>query len=232
MFQGKKLGFVIPAAGKGSRMKRGKAKQLIELRGKPILFHTLERLQSIPEIDIIILAVATDTIDLLRNIIAHYQFHCRCEIVAGGPERQDSVWNGLQQLRSRNVDIVVVHDAVRPFIDRELVVNICHAALQYGAAVPVIRPKDTIKSVNGNGYIHSTLDREKLVMAQTPQGFHFETLLKAYETAHHDGYYGTDDASLVERCGIHVKVIEGSYRNIKITTEDDLLTAQSFLNDI
>ena len=225
MLLGKRIRAVVPAAGRGKRMDGIVAKQFLELQGKPILVHTLERLTSIPEIDEVIVAAAEDDRARIQEMIAEYRIPKITDLVTGGNERQDSVWNCLQRLSGDSNDVVIVHDAVRPFLTRELVVRVCTAAIDVGAAIPVLSPRDTVKTLNGNGFVKSTLDRNELVMVQTPQAFRFSLVFEAYRQAMNDRFYGTDDASLVERHGGKVKIVDGLANNIKITTQEDMLVA-------
>ena len=226
MLHGKRIAAVVPAAGKGNRMGGNVAKQFLELQGKPILVHTLERLNTIPEIDEIIVATSEDDLSIVKNMAAEYRIAKIEAVVVGGNERQDSVWNCLQHLSKNNIDIIIVHDAVRPFVTRDLVLDVCSTAIEVGAAVPVVYPKDTIKTSNGDGFIKSTLDRDKLVIVQTPQAFQFSLIFQAYQKAMNEQFYGTDDASVVERYGGKVKIVKGSYNNIKLTTTEDMFLAQ------
>ncbi len=229
MVNGKRIGAVVPAAGKGKRMGGDIAKQFLMLKGKPIFIHTLEGLSAMQEVDIIIVAAAHGEMEAVQKYIAEYRISKVSAVVEGGDERQDSVWNCLQKMNTENVDIVVVHDAVRPLFTRDLVLSVCHAAVEAGAAIPVVSPKDTVKIINNEGYVASTMERASLAIVQTPQAFKFSLIYQAYEKAMNERFYGTDDACLVERLGMKVKVVEGSYRNIKITTEDDIGLAQGFL---
>ena len=226
MLHGKRIAAVVPAAGKGRRMGSDVAKQFLGLYGKPILVQTLERLSAMPEVDEIIVATAKDDLDIVKKMTAEYRITKIEAVVVGGNERQDSVWNCLQHLSKNNIDIIIVHDAVRPFVTRDLVINVCAMAIDVGAAVPVVRPKDTVKTATGDGFIKSTLDRDQLVIVQTPQAFQFPVIVQAYQKAMNERFYGTDDASLVERDGAKVKIVEGSYTNIKITTPEDIVIAQ------
>jgi 2-C-methyl-D-erythritol 4-phosphate cytidylyltransferase len=226
MLLGKRIRAIVPAAGKGRRMDGNVAKQFLELHGKPILVHTLERLTSMSEIDEVIVAAAEDDRMKIQKMIADYRIGKIEKVIIGGNERQDSIWNCLQQLSGDNDDVVIVHDAVRPFVTRDLVVDVCTVAIEVGAAIPVVQPRDTVKTLNGSGFIKATLNRNELVMAQTPQAFRFSLLFEAYQQAMNDRFYGTDDASLVERNGGKVKVVDGLVSNMKITTPEDMLIAQ------
>lgn len=229
MLDGKRIGAAVPAAGKGRRMGGDVPKQFLELKGKSILIHTLERLSAVPEIDVIVVAASAEDVHAVRQMTTGDQFPKVKGIVLGGDRRQDSVWSCLQELSRLKIDIVLIHDAVRSFVKRETILSVFHAAVEAGAAVPVLPPKDTIKLVDGGGFIRSTLDRSTLATVQTPQGFRFALIYDAYRKAMQEKFYGTDDAGLVERFGGRVKAVEGDYGNIKITTQEDLLLAQLML---
>ena len=222
MFNGKNVGVIIPAAGSGSRMKSDRPKQYLEIDGKSIVFRTVERFESSPEVDRIILVAAKDSIGSLNRMAESEGMAKIVGVIPGGMHRQDSVWNGLQSLKSQNVDIVVVHDAVRPFVTHEMIRSVTQTALDDGAAVVAVSPKDTIKVSNGKRVIQSTLQRENVWAVQTPQAFRFQLLYSAFERAIIDKFYATDEAALVERLGSKVRIVEGSYDNIKITTAEDL----------
>ncbi|MBI1803563.1 MAG: 2-C-methyl-D-erythritol 4-phosphate cytidylyltransferase [Ignavibacteriae bacterium] len=224
-----KIGVVIPAAGRGRRMGSNRKKQFLELDGKPIILRTLEHFQSSPLIDVIAIAVSPDAMEEVQNLVKKSGLSKVSHVVCGGEERQDSVWSGLEALRSRSLHYVLIHDGVRPFIDGGLIERIVDVAVHYRAAVPAVRAKETVKLSAADGSIQETLSRERLWLAQTPQGFDFQLLYTAYERARANGFAGTDDASLVERLGEKVRLVEGSYDNIKITTPEDLELAENIL---
>ncbi|MCG1012356.1 2-C-methyl-D-erythritol 4-phosphate cytidylyltransferase [Tepidanaerobacter sp. GT38] len=220
---------VIAAGGKGRRMNSSISKQFLNIKGRPILYYTLKKFERIDKIKSIILVVGADDIDFTREeIVKRYKFK-KIKIVQGGKERQDSVYNGLREL-SPQTDIVVIHDGVRPFVPVTIIEKSIAAAAKYkavGVAVPV---KDTIKVVDDNYTIKNTPDRKTLWAMQTPQSFTYDVIMRAYEKAMCDGFYGTDDTVLVERLGLTVKIIEGAYENIKITTPEDIIFAETFIN--
>lgn len=222
---------LIPAAGMGKRMGASINKQYLQLAGKPIVAHTLEVFQKCPFINGIILVIPDDEIPYCRReVVEKYHLTKVLTIVAGGTERQYSVRNGLIELQNHATadDIVLIHDGVRPFIDeRILQKTITMAATGIGALVAV-QTKDTIKIVE-DGTVVSTPERSGLWQAQTPQAFPFEQIFHAHNLAAHEAFLGTDDCSLVERCGGTVRIVPGSYRNIKITTPEDLVLAEAFL---
>jgi 2-C-methyl-D-erythritol 4-phosphate cytidylyltransferase len=230
MLEGKKIGVVIPAAGHGTRMGGSQIKQFLTIGGKPIVVHTIENFQQSKEVDDIVLAAHHDFESELRSLVSEYNLSKVRRVVRGGKERQDSVWNGLLAIKDYNPDIVLIHDAVRPFISHQLILESIQAAIVYEAAIVAVKPKDTVKMSVQNGFINQTPQRDNLWLAQTPQAFHFSLIMKAFKKAIDDGFYGTDDAALVERISLSVKIIEGTYDNIKITTPDDLTVAEGILS--
>ena len=220
---------IIPAGGAGRRFNAGTAKQYLSLNGLPILAHSLKVLEQAEDIDEIILVVPETDIKSVRDkLICKNNLQKVAKIVAGGAKRQDSVCNGIAAVEGQ-CDIVVVHDGVRPFVTVEMIKRAVEAARRFQAAVIGVPAKDTIKETEVNDFIVRTVPRQNLWITQTPQAFHFDVLQKAYEAACRDNYCGTDDASLVERIGVKVKMIAGSYENIKITTPEDLVVAEALL---
>ena len=217
---------VIVSAGKGHRLAGKKKKQFLLLAGKPILCHTLDKFETCPSIDSIQLVVGQEDMDYtLRAIVENYGYRKVSQIVPGGRLRQESVKNGVDAL-SRDVDIVVVHDGVRPFVTRKMIEDSIQTARQFEAAVIAMPVKETIKMAGPDRIVLKTLDRESLWQIQTPQTFRADVIRKAFRKATEDGFIGTDDASLVERIGIKVYILPGSYNNIKITTPEDLMLAE------
>ncbi len=239
-----KVVVIIPAAGLGTRMKpaasaRGKkappSKQFTELGGSPILFHTLRKFAACPEVTEIRVALRRDEINNFRSrlekdgkdILAKPM-----QLIEGGEHRQHSVANALAGIQAEEDDVILVHDAVRPFVTREIIQEVIAGAQKYGAAIAGTPAVDTVKQVERTAegaVITATLPRERVVMAQTPQGFRYGLLKKVFAEAGADGFVGTDEASLVERSGHEVAVVMGSPRNIKITTPGDLELAEFFL---
>lgn len=220
---------VIVSAGKGHRFMEGKKKQFHSLAEKPILAHTLDKFETCPMIHSILLVVAEEDMGYcLEEIVEKYRYQKISQIVPGGRSRQESVKNGIDSLPT-DVDIVAIHDGVRPFITREMIEESIRAAVRFQAVVMAMPVKETIKMVHPDGTILKTLDRESLWQVQTPQTFQVNVIKEAYQRATRDGFVGTDDASLVERLGVKVHILPGSYTNIKITTPEDLLLANLFL---
>jgi len=220
---------LIPAAGRGIRMGTKEKKPYLTLAGKPILAHTLSVFEQCSLIDETILIVPEKEIKYSRiSIVEAFNFKKVSKIVAGGLKRQDSVWKGLKVLKN-GCEIVMVHDGVRPFLSQRNLEESIRQTANYGATVLAVAVKDTIKIVSKQAEVQKTIARNKLWAIQTPQTFKYDILKRAYEKAIKDGFYGTDDSSLVERLGIKVKIIPGSYENIKITTPEDLAFGEAIL---
>ncbi len=223
---------LIPSAGLGLRMGGETRKQYIRIGENPITVQTLLRFQSFAQVNRIILMVPEKDMEFCkREIISRYNIRKVHKVIAGGKERQDSVYNGIRALEG-DEDFVMVHDGVRPFVTKTMVEESIKAASESGAAIVAIPAKDTIKSVSEEGMVEGTVDRSKLWQVQTPQTFRREIIAKAYEEAMSVNFYGTDDASLVERMGGKVQVVRGSEFNIKITTPNDLVLAEGIIKHI
>ncbi|ANU24695.1 2-C-methyl-D-erythritol 4-phosphate cytidylyltransferase [Planococcus donghaensis] len=217
---------VLPAAGSGKRMKADKNKLLLELFGKPIFLYTLEVFQQDSNCDAIWLAVKEQERELIENYVKRYNLTKVQGYATGGTERQDSVRACLEAIPPCGV--VLVHDAARPFIDKEVIANLVETAHTSGAAIAAVPVKDTIKKAE-NGIISETVDRNQLWMIQTPQAFRYSLMLEAAQKAHNDGFMGTDEAMLVERLNYPVAIVESTYENIKMTTPDDLIYGRAIL---
>lgn len=213
-------------------MGAGSNKQYLLMGGKPILAHTLSAFQEAPGVDGIFVVSPEPEIPLCRSqVVERYALSKVRAIVAGGAERQHSVLNGLNALALQGVepdDLVLIHDGVRPFVTTDIINRSADAAHEFGAAVVAVPAKDTVKVACG-GVIAGTPPREQLWLAQTPQAFRFGLIHAAHLRAQAEGFLGTDDASLLEREGFPVRVVLGDYRNIKITTPEDMALAEAFL---
>lgn len=226
-FSGKTLA-IIPSAGMGRRMGSVK-KNYLSLLDKPVLAHTLAAFEASVEIDAVFIVAPPSDEDYCRaEIIERFGFKKILKIIPGGPERQDSVWNGLKE--SAGFDIIAVHDGARPLVTADIIDRTIRTAKEHGAAIAAVAVKDTIKE-SLDGFISRTIPREALVSVQTPQAFRRAALMEAFEKARADGFLGTDESSLAERAGHRVKVVEGSYENIKITTREDMLFAECILKN-
>lgn len=221
---------VIVAAGKGKRMGTEISKQFLPLGGKEILAHTVKKFEQASAVRDIILVTGADSLEDVQAMVQEYGWKKVISVVAGGKERQDSVYHGLKQLRE-DTEIVLIHDGVRPFVTEKIIEDSITVAMEMGGCVAGVPAKDTIKVCDGKNIAVATPDRSTLWQIQTPQTFRKELILQAYEAAAQECVIGTDDASLAEHCGYPVKVIMGSYRNIKITTKEDLLIGEAFLKE-
>jgi 2-C-methyl-D-erythritol 4-phosphate cytidylyltransferase len=221
---------IIVAAGKGIRMKGATRKQYLKISGQPILSYSLVTFEACTLIEEICLVVPKEDIhDCQNKIISKLNLKKRVHLVPGGVYRQDSVYNGLLAI-SKNADTVVIHDGVRPFIRPEDLISCIVCAKNVGACVLGTPVSDTLKRVDKSQMIEETLNRENIWLIQTPQAFQYDLILKAHETAKRDGIFGTDDASLVERLGVRVKIKNGSKLNIKITVKEDFAVANALFD--
>jgi len=224
-----KTDILIAAAGKGQRMGGRVKKQFISLRGMPLLCYALKAFEEFEGIEHMYLVLDEGDFDYCkREIIQKYGIKKVVQLVPGGDRRQDSVWNGLKAMEG-HCDMVIVHDGVRPFISPGILNRLMAAMKDVQAVVPAVPARDTIKRVDGRGNVLDTLQRNTLFHIQTPQGFRYEVIKEAYKRAFKEEIRGTDDAYFVEQMGIQVKVIEGSYFNIKITTPEDIALAHYIL---
>ena len=231
MYEDQYISVIVAAAGMSNRMGSKINKQFISIEDKPILAHTLEKFEKCKYIDEIIVVAKEEEIEYCRKeIVKRYNFNKVSKIVRGGKERQDSVYNGILALNEKT-DIVLSHDGARPFVKLENIVEGIKGAIEYGACVVGVPVKDTIKFVGNSKTIDETPKRDMLWAAQTPQCFKKDILMEGYIKAIEDEFIGTDDSSFVERLGVNVKMIMGSYENIKITTPEDLILAESILKD-
>ena len=225
--EGSLISIVIAAAGKGTRMGLETNKQYLEVQGKPVLAITIQRFEECSFVDEIIVVANETEVDFCRkNVIDRFGFKKVKVVTPGGATRQQSVYNGLRHV-SPECGIVLIHDGARPFIDAYGIETCIDAAEQYGAAVLAVPAKDTIKRADESDFIEETVDRSKLWYIQTPQAFQYELIMDAHAKAMQDGFDGTDDAVLAERMGYKVKLVLGSYNNIKITASEDLIMAES-----
>ncbi len=224
-----KLAMVVPAAGSSTRMGGGVRKPLIELRGRPVLWHTLGRFQNILGLDqIVVVAHPDDIAEIERSVWPQLAERGATRLVPGGERRQDSVVNGLNTLEP-DTDIVLIHDAVRPFVPRRAIDEAIKAAADHGAAVVAMPVADTVKRADGEA-VGETVPRDDLWGAQTPQVFRLALIRRAFDQAEQDGFECTDDAQLVERLGAEVRLVRGSYENFKITTPSHVRMADALLD--
>jgi 2-C-methyl-D-erythritol 4-phosphate cytidylyltransferase len=217
------LAVLIPAGGIGTRLGRRTPKQFLRLGGAPILAATLRHFTRHPGVKAIVVAAPEAHVARTRRLVGRTGRR-PVEVVTGGPTRQDSVWLALQAAPAA-ADIVIVHDGVRPFIDRRLIDAVVAAAAEHGAAICALPIAETVKRVR-DGVVEATIDRSGLCAVQTPQAFRAGLLREAHDKARRDGVVGTDDAMLVERLGHPVRVVPGRAGNVKITTLEDLRRAR------
>mgnify|MGYP000878530493 CR=1 FL=1 len=226
-----KTSVIIPAGGVGTRFGGDLPKQFVELAGAPILVHTIRIFDNIDDVESIVISVHNEWFTYTKELIKKFDCKKVTDIVLAGKERQDSVANGLHTKSVQESEIVLVHDAVRPFASPALVQKLIDEAEELGAVIPVTEPKETIKERNNKDMVVRTLDRTKLAMVQTPQAFWYDVIKTAYEKAAIASYKGTDDSSLVEFIGYKVSVIEGEEENLKITDPFDMRIAELILNE-
>ena len=220
---------IIVAAGRGVRFGLKKAKQFLEVAGKPIIIHTLERFENCSAVDEIILVLRREEIEKFSAVREKYKLIKLVKIVSGGEARAVSVFNGFEAIDANRCEVVAVHDGARPFVSSTEIENTIESAKKNGAACLVAPVTDTIKEI-ANGKILQTIDRAKLRRALTPQAFHYEILKKAF-AENNFFQYATDECFLAEKLGIEIAIVEGSAKNIKITHPEDLIFAEKFLEE-
>jgi len=223
---------LIPAAGRGRRMGSEKPKAILPLGGVPLLTHTLQEFEACSQVDEILALVPAGEVPLFADeILRRAGLKKVSRILAGGPERQDSVYLGLKAVGGK-ADFVIIHDGARPFVSPELIERALSETRRYKAVVVGVPAGDTIKEVSAQREVLRTLERSRLWAIQTPQSFEYGLIAEAHEKAREEGFYGTDDASLVERLRIPVRVIEGSRFNLKISTPEDLILGEAILQHL
>lgn len=213
---------IIPASGLGSRFGLKTPKQFYKLDGKEILIHTLNRFNSNKRIKSIFVSTRKEYVRKISLLVKKYNLSKVDDVVIGGEHRQDSVYNALKCMKCKPNDIIIVHDAVRPFISNKLIDALMDESMEYDCVVPGLPLTNTIKKTNKNGVVINTVPRENLWSIQTPQFFKYDKLMKAFEFSRVNKLIGTDEAALMEFAGYKVKVIEGENTNVKITTRKDL----------
>ena len=224
-----KISVIIPAAGQGKRMQNDQKKQFITLGGMPVIAHTLRVFEAAEfSADIVLVCAEGEEEYYIKQVLPECRLTQPVRVVTGGAERQDSVLRGLWQV-PMGAELVMIHDGARPLVPVQLVNLLAQEVKKSGAVVPGVPVKDTIKSADEGGFVKETLRRDKLWNIQTPQVFKGDLIREAYQRAEDAGYRGTDDASLVEWAGAKVKIIFGSYENIKITTPEDLTIAEAII---
>ncbi len=219
---------IIVAAGSGSRFGGNTPKQFLEINGKPIVVHTLQRFDECPVIDEIILVLPPTEILQTSQVASKFGIKKLTKTISGGKNRAESVWNGFSQIEPGTSEIVAVHDGARPLVSVDEITQTVEKAREKGAAILVAPVTDTIKEISSDGKITQTIDRQKLRRALTPQCFRYEILKRAFDE-NIISEIATDESFLVEKLGIEVSIVEGSARNIKITHKEDLILAEALL---
>ncbi len=222
---------IIPAGGIGKRFGSELPKQFVEIDSVPVIIHTLRIFEQIDDVEAIVLSVHNEWFTYTKELIKKFNVSKIAEIVIGGVERQDSVSHALRTKSVDAAELVLVHDAVRPFASKELIQSVIDTAEDAGAVIPALTPRETVKEITKKGMVVKTLDRSKLALIQTPQAFWQDIILKAYTQAANAGFSGTDSASLVEFIGYKVTIIDGEDTNIKITNPYDLKIGNMIYND-
>ena len=226
------VGVIIVAAGSASRM-GGINKILASISGKPVIAHTISAFNSNPNILDIVLVTREDMVLDLQKIADEYGFLKLTDVITGGDCREDSVKKGFERLtKNQNIKTVLIHDGARPLVSEQVINRVINAAEEFSAVAPAVPVKDTIKKIGTLGRVEQTVDRENLVNIQTPQGFGVETFKTALEKAGEDLSEFTDDASIAEAANIPVYTVRGDYKNIKITTPEDIILAEAYLKII
>lgn len=223
---------IIPAGGVGKRFGSSIPKQFVEIAGAPVLIHTLNIFEKVEEVDNVVVSVHSEWYSFTKEIVQKYGIKKVKEVVIGGLERQDSVSNAIHTKTVGESDIVMVHDAVRPFCTPKLVKKVLEYVEDAGAVIPATKPTETIKEVTIKGEVVKTIDRTKLAMIQTPQAFWYDIIKTAYEKAMLANFYGPDSASLVEFIGYKVTTVEGEDSNLKITSPYDLKIGELLIQEI
>jgi 2-C-methyl-D-erythritol 4-phosphate cytidylyltransferase len=231
MIQGKKIGAVILAGGQGRRMHSDVQKQYMMLAGRPLITYALQAFEESPVDEIVLVTGAGEESYVRREILEPFQIHRVCAVVPGGKERYHSVYEGLKMLPE--CDYVLIHDGARPLVDQEVIARAIDGALRYKACVAAMPVKDTVKVADGEQFAESTPDRSRLWQVQTPQAFSYSLIRSAYDCMMADSELQagiTDDAMVVEsQTACRVKLVEGSYRNLKVTTPEDMILAEALL---
>lgn len=219
---------IIPAAGQGRRMNAPINKQYLTLKGKPILAYTLDAFEKCPLIKEIILVINKDEFKICQQKVLKPYHYTKVQLVEGGSTRQQSVYAGLKAVNPK-ADLVMIHDGARPIIQESVIIQSIYETMEHKATVVGVPAKNTIKVINSGGFVEYTPNRDYLVEIQTPQTFEHRLLREAHENAIQEGVEGNDDAFLVERLSHPVKIVTGHYSNIKITTPEDLIIAESII---
>lgn len=222
MYNNKRVAVIVAAAGKGTRLGGSIPKQFLKIGGVPVLVKTLRAFEALDEVDYICVVTNEEYVAYCREMIDEAGITKVSQVVPGGKQRQDSVYNALMEVNRKHpgVEYVLIHDGARPYVSEDVIKNVINSTAQTGAAVACVAMKNSIRHMSGGS--SKSMDRSQFFAVQTPQGFRKADLIRSYEEAMRDNYYGTDDAELVERAGFTIDLVDGEYQNIKITTKEDL----------
>lgn len=223
---------IILAAGDSERM-RGINKIFYRIKGKPVIFYTIEAFEKHPQVNGIILVVRESDSKKFSHIIKKYGFKKIKLVVKGGKERQDSAFNGLkaaEKLGAKSGDLILFHNSANPLVSQKEISDVIRAAKKYNVALVAQSTRDTIKERDKNGFVVRTISRERIFLAQTPQVIEYTLAKKAFEKALAEKFYGTDDVSLIERLGVKPKIVQASSKNIKVTYLEDLKFVENQLS--
>jgi len=222
-----KVKVIIPASGSGERFGSKIPKQFLKIEGKEIIAHTLEKFNSIKLTDEIIISTKLEYFVKISAILKKYNLRKVKKIVEGGMRRQDSVYNALINLECEKDDLILIHDAVRPFISKKKITELIKAAEKEDSVIPGMPVPETVKRVDAENIVTETIDRKNVWTIQTPQVFRYDILRKSFEKAYYENFTGTDESAIVENAGYKVKVIEGEKANVKITYREDIRSVNS-----
>lgn len=221
---------IVAAGGSGSRLPAAEPKQFLELSGKPLLAHTVARLEESELVGRLVLVLPREGFEGYRERMTPWLGKDKfLEIVPGGESRQQSVWAGLSVIPPTFEGLALVHDGARPLVSRKVIRDVIEAAERFGGALAALPVEETLKEVGSDTAVSGTVDRQRFYRAQTPQCFRYGILRRAFDKARADGFVGTDEAQLVERLGSPVRVVPGSVRNLKVTTREHLALAEYYL---
>jgi 2-C-methyl-D-erythritol 4-phosphate cytidylyltransferase len=213
---------IIPASGSGIRFTSNTPKQFIKIEGKELIAHTLERFNAVQKVDSIIISTQKKFFDKIIKIVFEKNIVKVTKIVEGGERRMDSVYNALMNLNCKKNDFIIIHDAVRPYVSKNLIERLIKETKKSNSVIPGMLISDTVKRTDKKLIVKNTIPRENLYRVQTPQVFRYDILVKSFEKAYRENYMGTDEAAIVENAGYKIKLIEGETENIKITVKEDL----------
>lgn len=213
---------IIPASGSGIRFTSNTPKQFVKIEGKELIAHTLERFNAVQKVDSIIISTQKKFFDKIIKIVFEKNIVKVTKIVEGGERRMDSVYNALMNLNCKKNDFIIIHDAVRPYVSKNLIERLIKETKKSNSVIPGMLISDTVKRTDKKLIVKNTIPRENLYRVQTPQVFRYDILVKSFEKAYRENYMGTDEAAIVENAGYKIKLIEGETENIKITVKEDL----------